>query len=129
MSLLTNSEKLKLLKLNSFLGNADDGLLMAIVEYAELLEFDKNTFITFNQTVEMLIDCKLTCFYCVCYTPILYKNVRDGNQWTLDRTNNDVGHSYGNVVVSCLKCNLQRKRMSSTAFAMSKQMVITRSTC
>jgi len=45
MSLLTNSEKLKLLKLNSFLGNADDGLLMAIVEYAELLEFDKNTFI------------------------------------------------------------------------------------
>ena len=91
--------------------------------------FDKNTFITFNQTVEMLIDCKLTCFYCVCYTPILYKNVRDGNQWTLDRTNNDVGHSYGNVVVSCLKCNLQRKRMSSTAFAMSKQMVITRSTC
>ena len=45
MSLLTNSEKLKLLKLNSFLGNADDGFLMAIVEYAELLEFDKNTFI------------------------------------------------------------------------------------
>jgi hypothetical protein len=88
--------------------------------------YDADTFITFCQAVELLIDCGLTCFYCKCYTPVLYKNVRDGEQWTLDRTNNDIGHSYGNVVISCLKCNLQRKRMSATAFAMSKQMVITR---
>lgn len=45
MSLLTNDEILKLLKLNSFLGNADDELLMAIVGSAKLLEFEKNTFI------------------------------------------------------------------------------------
>ena len=88
--------------------------------------YDADTFITFGQAVELLTDCEMTCFYCKCYTPVLYKNVRDGGQWTLDRTNNDMGHSYGNVVISCLKCNLQRKRMSATAFAMSKQMVITR---
>jgi hypothetical protein len=88
--------------------------------------YDADTFITFSQAVNLLVECEMTCFYCKCYTPVLYKNVRDENQWTLDRTNNDTGHSYGNVVISCLKCNLQRKRMSATAFAMSKQMVITR---
>jgi len=88
--------------------------------------YDADTFITVGQAVELLTECEMTCFYCKCYTPVLYKNVRDENQWTLDRTNNDMGHSYGNVVISCLKCNLQRKRMSATAFAMSKQMVITR---
>jgi hypothetical protein len=88
--------------------------------------YDQPHFITFQQTIELLINCRLTCFYCRGFTPILYKNVRDGNQWSLDRTNNDLGHSHSNVVISCLKCNLQRKRMSSTAFAMSKQMTITR---
>ena len=88
--------------------------------------YDINTFITVSQAVELLIACEMKCFYCNCYTPVLYKNVRDGSQWTLDRTNNDIGHSFSNVVISCLKCNLQRKRMSATAFAMSKQMIISR---
>lgn len=88
--------------------------------------YDSSHFITFQQTIELLINCRLTCFYCRRFTSILYKSVRDGNQWSLDRTNNDLGHSHENVVISCLKCNLQRKRMSSTAFAMSKQMTITR---
>ena len=45
MSLLTNGEKLRFLKLNSFLGGADESLLMAIVEHANYIEFEKNTFI------------------------------------------------------------------------------------
>lgn len=45
MNLLTNGEKLRFLKLNSFLGGADEGLLMAIVEHASYVEFEKNTFI------------------------------------------------------------------------------------
>lgn len=88
--------------------------------------YDSSHFITFQQTIELLINCRLTCFYCRRFTSILYKSVRDGNQWSLDRINNDLGHSHENVVICCLKCNLQRKRMSSTAFAMSKQMTITR---
>ena len=87
---------------------------------------DLETFITVQQTIDLLVQSNLTCFYCKCFTPILYKNVRDGNQWSLDRIDNDKGHSHDNVVISCLKCNLQRKRRSSNTFAMSKQMVLTR---
>jgi hypothetical protein len=87
---------------------------------------DVVTFITVQQTIDLLVQSNLTCFYCKCFTPILYKNVRDGNQWSLDRIDNDKGHSHDNVVISCLKCNLQRKRRSSNTFAMSKQMILTR---
>jgi hypothetical protein len=88
--------------------------------------FDTQTFITVQQTIDLLVQSNLTCFYCKCFTPILYKNVRDGTQWSLDRIDNDKGHSHDNVVISCLKCNLQRKRRSSNTFAMSKQMILTR---
>ena len=87
---------------------------------------DAQTFITVQQTIDLLVQSNLTCFYCKCFTPILYKNVRDGSQWSLDRIDNDKGHAFDNVVISCLKCNLQRKRRSSNTFAMSKQMVLTR---
>jgi len=87
---------------------------------------DTQTFITAQQTIDLLVQSNLTCFYCKCFTLILYKNVRDGNQWSLDRIDNDKGHAFDNVVISCLKCNLQRKRRSSNTFAMSKQMVLTR---
>ena len=86
----------------------------------------EGTFITVQQTVEKLNECKLTCYYCHCFTHILYKNARDGSQWSLDRIDNDVGHTQLNVVVSCLKCNLQKKRISTNTFLMSKQMIITR---
>lgn len=86
----------------------------------------EGTFITVQQTTEKLNACKLTCFYCNLFTPILYKNARDGSQWSLDRIDNDVGHTQSNVVVSCLKCNLQKKRISTNTFLMSKQMIITR---
>ena len=83
-------------------------------------------FITIQQTIELLNACELTCYYCRCFTSILYKNARDGSQWSLDRIDNDIGHTQSNVVVSCLKCNLQKKRLSTNAFIMTKQMIITR---
>ena len=88
--------------------------------------YDESAFITFPQVIELLTTCGLTCFYCKQFTPVLYKNVRDPSQWSLDRINNDIGHHCDNVVISCLKCNLQKKRMSSSAFAMSKQMILIR---
>jgi hypothetical protein len=88
--------------------------------------YDESLFITSPQIMELLTTSELTCFYCKQFTPVLYKNVRDPSQWSLDRINNDIGHHFGNVVISCLKCNLQKKRMSSSAFAMSKQMILTR---
>ena len=39
--------------------------------------------------------------------------VRDEQQWTLDRIDNDKCHSDENTVISCLKCNLQRRVKNS----------------
>jgi len=88
--------------------------------------FAEQSFITLQQTVGLLDASQLVCFYCHCFTPILYKMVRDGAQWSLDRIDNNIGHTHSNVVISCLKCNLQRKRVSANTFAMSKQLVLTR---
>ena len=82
-----------------------------------------DSFITNQQTIELLHECNLSCAYCNCFTKVLYKNVREETQWTLDRIDNDIGHTKLNVVISCLKCNLQRKRISAKAFTMTKQMV------
>ena len=87
---------------------------------------DESTFITVSQTVKLLNSCHLTCFYCKCFTNVLYKNVRDMTQWSLDRMDNNLGHAYTNVVISCLQCNLQKKRLSTNAFTMTKQMVLTK---
>ena len=48
-------------------------------------------------------------------------------QWTLDRIDNDQGHTYDNVVIACLECNLQRRRTNSDKFLFTKQMKIVRS--
>ena len=55
---------------------------------------------------------------------ILYENVREKCQWTLDRVDNDICHSKNNVVVSCLACNLQKRRRESESFRFMKQMKI-----
>jgi hypothetical protein len=47
-------------------------------------------------------------------------------QWTVDRIDNSIGHDIDNIVISCLKCNLQRKTRSADKFAQTKQLVIKR---
>ena len=55
---------------------------------------------------------------------LLYKNVREPKQWTLDRIDNNKPHNTDNVVIACLKCNLERRRRDDKKFLMSKQMKI-----
>jgi len=92
-------------------------------------DIDKNRyyeplFITFEETVEMLHECQLLCYYCRQKMNIFYDNVREKSQWTLDRIDNDVCHSKDNLVISCLSCNLQKRRRESEAFKFMKQMKI-----
>ena len=56
----------------------------------------------------------------------MYKKVRHNKQWTLDRLNNDIGHFTDNVVISCLSCNLKKRRMDEEKFKFSKQLIITK---
>jgi len=72
------------------------------------------------------LECKLCCHYCKDDMLILYENVREMKQWSLDRINNFLGHNVDNVVISCLKCNLNRRNLNSDKFLFTKQMTIVR---
>jgi len=84
--------------------------------------FDENKFITTDETVELLVASKMQCHYCKCSMLIFYTNVREPRQWTLDRINNDIGHYGDNVVISCLDCNLKRRRTNKDSFLFTKQL-------
>ena len=68
----------------------------------------------------------MICHYCGNCVYILYKISREMKQWSLDRIDNSLGHTKTNVVLSCLKCNLERRCKSSTGFLFSKNLVISK---
>lgn len=82
--------------------------------------------INFDEIIEKLVSSQLKCFYCRENMKIVFENVREPTQWTLDRLNNYYAHNNNNVVICCLKCNLQRRRQNHKGFKFSKQLVITK---
>lgn len=88
--------------------------------------YDINSFIKDEELYEKLVVSRLKCFYCREQVKVVYGYVRDDYQWTLDRINNDLGHSSENTVVCCLKCNLQRRVTNSDKFDFTKKLRIKR---
>ena len=86
--------------------------------------FNKNKFIDLSEIYEKIVISKLKCYYCSCNMLLLYDNVRESTQWTLDRIDNNIGHNGDNVVICCLKCNLKRKTMDSEKFKFTKRLKI-----
>ena len=86
--------------------------------------YDAEKFITYDELIEKLVISKLLCHYCRGKCTIITEKKRDATQWTLDRVNNDMGHYNSNVVISCLKCNLQKRRRADEHFKFAKQMRI-----
>ena len=80
--------------------------------------------ITYEECLEKLVISKLKCYYCKKDCLIAYENVRENMQWTLDRIDNNIGHSKENVVICCLKCNLKRGTLNDEKFKFTKQMRI-----
>lgn len=76
------------------------------------------------ELIELLVGSKLLCNYCRCKVYILYKEIRQSDQWTLDRIDNAKDHSIGNCVIACYACNVQKKRMDDDKFRFTKQMKI-----
>jgi hypothetical protein len=74
--------------------------------------------------IDKLNETEIKCYYCKCEMLILYENVRDSKQWTVDRINNDIGHNIDNFVLACLDCNLKRRRKSADKFLFTKQLNI-----
>jgi len=86
--------------------------------------FNKDNFTNFNDVIDLLNKSSLKCYYCKKDIFILYKQVKEMSQWTLDRIDNNLGHNIGNLVISCLKCNLKRRRINKTSFFLTKNMTI-----
>ena len=86
--------------------------------------YNSEKLITGVQVIELLKSCEFLCYYCRKMVYILYKNVREPLQWTLERMNNDYGHNYDNVTIACLDCNLHRRTMYHERYVFTKQLVI-----
>jgi len=85
-------------------------------------EFENNEIIDLSGVLQKLEDANLCCFYCKETVMILYDNVREPKQWTLERLDNKQGHTYTNVVIACLSCNLRRRTMKYEKYVMTKEI-------
>jgi len=83
---------------------------------------EQHNFISLENVIEKLVSCKLKCYYCNKNIFIFFNNVRDPDQWTLDRLNNLHEHTSQNTIIACLKCNLERRRKNSQKFKFTKQL-------
>lgn len=83
--------------------------------------FDQSKFITLKKTIDLLIMSELSCFYCKEKTILLYEDVREPKQWSLERINNQFGHNQDNVEIACLSCNVKRRTMRCERFIFSTE--------
>ena len=60
----------------------------------------------------------------ICYVleHFIRDNFKQDDQWTLERINNDIGHTMENCEVCCLRCNLKRRCMPSYLYKNSKEI-------
>ena len=80
--------------------------------------YDINYFIKKEELIEKLVVSKLKCYYCKKNCKLMYDNVREKMQWTLDRIDNDQGHNKDNVVICCLDC--KKRTMNDEKFKKNK---------
>jgi hypothetical protein len=86
--------------------------------------FNAELFADKEYVLELLSKSLNLCYYCKSHVQVLYENVREPKQWSLDRIFNDQGHNKENLVIACLECNVSRKTMYHERYAFTKQMVI-----
>ena len=87
-------------------------------------KYNNINFVSYAEVLTLLVMSKLLCHYCSCNVYVLYNYVRECKQWSLDRIDNNIGHNSNNLVISCLECNLKRRRTSKDAFMFTKNMII-----
>ena len=85
---------------------------------------ETNNVIDLSNTIELLLQQKLRCHYCLTKILVLYPYQRQSNQWTLDRIDNESNHNESNVCVSCLRCNLAKRSRNHDAWEFTKQLKI-----
>ena len=84
--------------------------------------YSKKDFVSINDVFDLFKTSELKCYYCKEVTELMYENVREPMQWTLERLDNSIGHNRNNVVIACLSCNLRRRCMASERYVKTKEM-------
>jgi hypothetical protein len=86
--------------------------------------YQSDIFINLQEVLNLIIKSENKCYYCKKMVAILYENVREPIQWSLDRINNNYGHNKDNVLLACLNCNLRRRTMHTERYVFTKQLQI-----
>ena len=81
-------------------------------------------FICVKDVLDLIVENKLICHYCKQIVLILYENIREPRQWSLDRIDNTMGHNRGNLYLSCLSCNLRRRCMYPERYVFTKKCAV-----
>lgn len=94
-------------------------------KYQDIIKQKYNSaeFINYESVIELLKECNLMCFYCGFGVELLYENVREPRQWTLERIDNTKGHNRDNVKIACLSCNLKRRTMYHERYVFTKKCI------
>lgn len=79
-------------------------------------------FANYADVCKLILDSLGKCYYCEQTTRLMYENVLDPQQWTLDRIDNTMGHNRTNVIIACLLCNLRRRCTHTSKYVMTKQL-------
>lgn len=85
---------------------------------------DETQLINVQQVLDLMVKTQNICYYCKKQVTVLYENVREPTQWTLDRIDNKQGHNHNNVLLACLNCNLRRRTMHTERYVFTKQLNI-----
>lgn len=86
--------------------------------------YNSQSFIHIEYVLQLLKESNLKCYFCSQELLLLYSIIRESTQWTLDRIDNDLGHNINNVLITCLECNLQRRKTNKDAFMFTKNLTI-----
>jgi hypothetical protein len=84
--------------------------------------YEPEHFIDMVCILSKLVETNMKCHYCFCNVFILYDNVREKYQWTVDRVDNTKGHTKDNYVISCLECNMKRRKQIFDKFMFTKTL-------
>ena len=84
--------------------------------------YEPEQFIDLDCILSKLIETNMMCHYCFCKVFVLYDNVREKYQWTVDRIDNAKGHTKDNYVISCLECNMKRRKQIFDKFMFTKTL-------
>jgi len=86
--------------------------------------FDENNFLTIQSIITKMVECDLKCRYCIKEMYVLYDISRELKQWSVDRIDNTKGHKRDNFHLSCLECNLKRRRRTDEKYLFTAQLTI-----